>query len=190
MPRQPIKKNGTFQKPRSKTVKKRSNSVAEVDKRLPKKTQVKKVVHRRHPKYGTSKLEEKFAREFLDKLGLKYTYQYEATSIGRFFDFRIEPHGPIIEIQGSYWHGDRRIYEEKDLNSIQKRNGRVDEIKRRWCAMNGIPLIYIWEKDINGDPDGILNYLREKLKRYLPEAPKRQGRKILDDVNKNQNTGD
>ena len=39
---------------------------------------------KKHKDYGTSKLEEKFAKNFLDKLGIKYVYQYEAKSIGRF----------------------------------------------------------------------------------------------------------
>ena len=160
---QPIKKNGTYQKPRSKTIKKRAKPIE--DKRLPPKPKIKK--YWQPPKYGTSKLEERFAKEYLEKLGIEYIYQYEAHSIGRFFDFRIMPNGPIIEIQGSYWHGDKRIYEEKDLNRTQKRNIYVDEIKRKWCLMNGIPIIYIWEKDINSDPEGVLNFLRDKLKKYI-----------------------
>ena len=40
-------------------------------------------------KYGTSKLEFDFAREFLDKNNIVYIYQYEAKEIGRFFDFAI-----------------------------------------------------------------------------------------------------
>lgn len=171
--RQPVKKSGTYQKPRSKTVKKPTQGETakkneqKRDKRLPKQNKERKKRVFSHPKYGTSKLEERFAREFLDKLGLKYTYQYEAQSIGRFFDFRIEPKGPIIEIQGSYWHGDSRLYEEKDLNATQKRSRRVDEYKRKWCSMNGIPIIYIWEEDINKDPEGIMRFLREKLKNYI-----------------------
>ena len=42
-----------------------------------------------HRKYGTSQLERDFASEYLDKLGLKYIYQYEAKEIGRFYDFAI-----------------------------------------------------------------------------------------------------
>ena len=53
-----------------------------------KRTANKKAV-RKHPKYGTSKLEEDFARDFLDKLGVKYIYQFEAKDIGRFYDFAI-----------------------------------------------------------------------------------------------------
>lgn len=174
MPQPVRKKTGTFQKPRSKAVRKTSGaSAGRKDRRLPSKTVVKvKKRGRAHPLYGTSKLEERFAREFLDKIGVDYTYQYKAESIGRYFDFRIQPYGPIIEIQGSYWHGDKRLFEENELNAVQKRNIRVDEKKHKWCEMNGIPIIYIWEKDINSDPAGVLNYLRDKLKKYIEYANK------------------
>ena len=42
--------------------------------------------------------------------------------------------------------------------------------------MNGIPLIYIWEKDINSDPAGVLNYLRDKLKKYIKDNLKHAGK--------------
>ena len=40
-------------------------------------------------KYGTSQLERNFARDFLDRMGLVYIYQYEAKDIKRFFDFAL-----------------------------------------------------------------------------------------------------
>ena len=85
---QPIKKTGTYQKPRSKTVKKRATK-ENGDKRLPQKPKAVVKKTRSHPKYGTSKLEKRFATEYLDKIGVEYVYQYEAKSIGRFFDFMI-----------------------------------------------------------------------------------------------------
>lgn len=115
-----------------------------------------------HPKYGTSKLEEKFAHEFLDKLGVEYIYQFEAKEIGRFFDFKIKG-GPIIEVQGSYWHGDKRLYEEKDLNATQKRNRTVDKIKLEWALKNGINVVYVWEKDINENPSKVMRELKKAL---------------------------
>lgn len=63
----------------------------------PKKNKSKK------PKYGTSKLEEKFAKEILDKLGIKYIYQYEAKPIKRFYDFYCYEQNAIIEVDGDYW---------------------------------------------------------------------------------------
>ena len=124
--------------------------------------------------FGTSKLEERFAREFLDKLGVKYVYQFKATGINRYFDFcvysgdNIEAgHKCIIEIDGGYWHGDPRLYEEKDLNKTQKWSKKVDELKNKWCSRNAIPLIRIWEKDINENPEMVMNYLKDMLKPWM-----------------------
>ena len=117
---------------------------------------------KKHPEYGTSKLEEKFAKEFLDKLGVEYQYQYYASDIKRYYDFKIK-NGPIIEVNGSYWHGDKRIYEEKDLNGIQKRAIYVDNLKKKWALIHGIPIYYIWEKDINENPEGVMKFLKQIL---------------------------
>ena len=79
---QPAKKSGTYQKPRSKTVKKKKKmTVSEIIKRNIERSK------KPHPKYGTSKLEKKFAKEFLDKLGVKYEEQFYAESIKRYYDF-------------------------------------------------------------------------------------------------------
>ena len=126
-----------------------------------------------HPKYGTSKLEDYFAENFLNVLGVKYVRQFEAKEIGRFYDFKIE-NGPILEINGSYWHGDKRIYEEKDLNSVQKKNIYIDNLKRRWAENNGIEIYYFWEKDIHENPEKILLTLKEILKKYQAKNKKNQ----------------
>ena len=56
---------------------------------------------RKHPMFGTSKLEQDFANDFLDKLNVKYTWQFEAKDIGRFFDYYLDEHNLLIEIDGS-----------------------------------------------------------------------------------------
>ena len=65
-----------------------------VSKRANIKKKEKKYYGKKKPwhtkQYGTSKLEEQFARDFLDKLEVPYKWQFEAKDIGRFFDFRIE----------------------------------------------------------------------------------------------------
>ena len=68
---------------------------------IKKKVATKK--QRKHPLFGTSKLEEDFARYFLNVLGIKYIYQFEAKSIGRWFDFFLPEHNLLIEIDGGYW---------------------------------------------------------------------------------------
>lgn len=119
--------------------------------------------------YGTSKLEERFARNFLDRLGVDYVYQYKAVSIGRYFDFRLFPeqHGPVLEVDGTYWHADPRVFEGKKLNKTQQWDKKVDEIKNKWCSRNGVPLIRLWEKDINEHPTMVMEYLKEVLKPWM-----------------------
>jgi very-short-patch-repair endonuclease len=58
---------------------------------------------KKKPLFGTSKLEEDFARDFLDKLGVKYIWQFEAKDIKRWFDFYLPEHNLLIEIDGGYW---------------------------------------------------------------------------------------
>ena len=116
---------------------------------------------KKHKDYGTSKLEERFAKNFLDKLGIKYVYQYEAKSIGRFYDFYCYEKNAIIEVDGDYWHSKNILYE--DMTPTQKRNKRVDKLKDHWALINGIPIIRIWESDINDHPEKVIKILKERL---------------------------
>ena len=139
-------------------------------------------------KFGTSKLEEDFANNFLDLIGVDYIYEYFAKQIGRYYDFaiidkneknllfevkngiksvkqddKIVPITMLIEIDGSYYHSDPRLVKEEDMNPMQKRNKRVDEVKNQWALMHGIPLIRIWEKDIRENPQMVMDYLKNRL---------------------------
>ena len=154
--KQPQRNNYSQQK--GKTVKKKRVK----DRRLPPKPKVKRKVS--HPDFGTSKAEQSFAIDFLEKLGLRYVWQFEAKEIGRFYDFYLPDYNVIIEWNGSYWHADPRLYEEKDLNPTQKRARRIDEVKKSWALMHKIPIYYIWEKDVNEHPDKVMEFLIEKLK--------------------------
>jgi very-short-patch-repair endonuclease len=149
----------------------------------PKVKTTKRAVH--HPKYGTSKLEEDFARDFLDKLGVKYIYQFEAKDIGRYYDFAIVLNNELttgnmllIEIDGSYFHSDPRLIKESEMNPMQKHNKRVDKHKDEWALMHGIPLIRIWEKDIRENPNQVMEMLKKRL--YI------QDKKVEVRVNKNK----
>jgi very-short-patch-repair endonuclease len=123
---------------------------------------VRKVV-RKHPKFGTSKLEQDFAKDFLDKLKVEYIWQFEAKDIGRFYDFYLPKHNLIIEVDGSYYHSDPRLVKESEMNPMQKHNKRVDEYKDRWALAHGIPILRIWEKDIREVPDKVMKELKKRL---------------------------
>lgn len=118
---------------------------------------------RSHQKFGTSKLEQDFAKDFLDKLNIKYIWQFEAKDIGRFFDFYLTEHNLIIEIDGSYFHSDPRVVKEENMNPMQKRNKRVDEYKNKWALSHGIPIMRIWEKDIRENPNKVMQELKKRL---------------------------
>ena len=116
-----------------------------------------------HPKYGTSKLEDDFAKEFLDKLGVKYIYQFEAKDIGRFFDFYLPESNLIIEIDGDFWHGNPEKYKLDELRGHQIRTQRIDEYKTKWALMHSIPILRIWESDIRKNPKKVMETLKETL---------------------------
>ena len=134
-----------------------------------KKTITKKVKKFYKPRvkkqeYGTSKLEERFAKEFLDKLGVKYEYQYKAEDIGRYYDFKVITEGGgaiIIEVDGDFYHGYGLKYEQK--NPMQKHNEIVDRIKNTWALWHGIPLLRIWEHDINNNPEKVMKILKDAI---------------------------
>ena len=153
---QPIKKNGTYQKPRSKTVRKRRKpTVSEIIKRNIERSK------KPHPKYGTSKLEIIFENDFLKKLEVKYERQYYAKDIKRYYDFYLPDYNALIEIDGDYYHSYGKVYEE--MNPMQKRNHRVDEIKNEWAALHGMPLIRIWEHDIRNNPYNVMEFLKDRF---------------------------
>lgn len=113
------------------------------------------------PKYGTSKLEERFAKNFLDKLGVNYIKQFEAKDIKRFYDFYLPDQRILLEIDGDYYHSYGLVYEE--MNPMQKRNARVDKLKNMWALMRGIPILRIWEHDINNNPEKVMKLLKETI---------------------------
>ena len=155
MPQQPIKKGGPYQKPRSKTVRKRRKpTISEI---------IKKNIERSkkpHPKYGTSKLETDF-EQILKKLGVKYSRQFYAKDIKRYYDFYLPELNVLIEVDGDFYHSYGLVYEQ--MNPMQKKNHRVDEIKNTWAALHGYALLRIWEHDIRNNPAKVTEMLRKRF---------------------------
>lgn len=146
-------------------------------------------------KYGTSQLERDFAKDFLDKLGLTYIYQYEAKDMKRFYDFGITAYDDVeyktevkdgihcvkqegqffpldllIEVDGSYYHSDPRVVNENELSPMQKHNKFVDRLKDKWAAMHGVPLLRIWEYDIRNNPKKVI----EEIDKYVKSSKKKR----------------
>lgn len=131
----------------------------------PKKKVVKKPNQgvKKHPQYGTSKLEEDFAKMFLDKLGVRYIYQFEAKDIGRYFDFFLPDSNLILELDGDFWHGNPEKYKKEELRGHQIRAQRIDEYKTKWALMHSIPILRFWESDIRKNPKMVMKILKETL---------------------------
>lgn len=189
MPQQPVRKSGPYQKPRSKTVKKRitKKTEEEKDKRLPRllNPKVKKHGPRPHKQeYGTSKLEMRFAKNFLDKLGIDYKYQFRMESIGRYLDFYIPECNVAIEVDGDFYHSYGLVYEQ--MSPMQKKNRRVDEQKNHWCAINGIKLIRIWEHDINEHPESVMKMLKAELESGMHSVEKKRAKSARHNTAKNR----
>lgn len=130
---------------------------------------------RKHPEYGTSKLEDRFAKDFLDKLNIVYQTQFKAESIGRYYDFYLPASNTLIEVDGDYFHSFGLLYEQ--MSPMQKKNKRVDEQKDKWAREHGINLIRIWEHDINKNPSMVMKMLKEKLSEYSVKYQKEQEKK-------------
>jgi hypothetical protein len=119
----------------------------------------------------TSKLEYFFAENFLTKFGINFIHQWFCFETKRIYDFAIlTPYGSktqidaLIEIHGTYFHADPRFYDRKNLiYDNQKKQIIIDEQKKEWAYMNNIPLITIWEYDINNNPKKILEELKKRF---------------------------
>ncbi len=103
----------------------------------------------------SSNLELKFIEKFIKPYTEKYKTQYYLHDIKQFCDIFIPDLNLVIEINGSYWHCDRRIYNYGPINDIQKEKIQKDEIKYTFLYKNGYNLIIVWEYDIINHADKI-----------------------------------
>ena len=162
--------------------KKANKSLSKKKKKMPRDARGK-VIHE-HPKFGTSKLEQDFAKNFLDKMKVEYVWQFEAKDIKRSYDFYLPNSNILIEVDGDYWHVKPKKYDINDRDSLtptQKRDIRVDEMKNKWALLHGIPIYRIWEDDIRNRPNDVMKNLKEIIKIHGNE------RFLLENKNKRQN---
>jgi len=73
----------------------------------------------------------------LDILGIEHEPQYRPDGYSRIFDEFLPPN-TLIEVQGDYWHGDKRPEQQQR-----------DAEKAQWAAEHGYKLITLWEHEIN-----------------------------------------
>lgn len=184
--KQPTKTGGVVKRKKTKTTKKK---ISKPNTPNVVKLTAKKTYNKRHPEYGTSKLEKDFATDILDYLGLTYVYQYKAESIGRYYDFAITcydnikyeyevkdgiksvkqdknpfPVTLLIEVDGDWYHSNPILVKESEMNPMQKHNKFVDKKKNEWAALNGIVLLRFWEHDIRNNKKMVLDEIQKYIK--------------------------
>jgi len=111
--------------------------------------------------HSMNKLEKRVADE-LDRLGLKYTYQFfisEGNEVGA-YDFKIKNKPIIIEVDGDYWHGNPNT--KSHFRGAEKTRIK-DSLKEIMAKNRGYKIIRMWEADIKKDISVVKNRLREVI---------------------------
>ena len=92
-------------------------------------------------KRGVSTLEDEF-KKLLYELGVQFETQYKLKQYR--CDFKID--NLLIELQGTFWHADSRIYKDPKY-TLQKNAIRRDAAKKKLILKLGYKYAQIWEYD-------------------------------------------
>ncbi len=101
---------------------------------------------------------EKKMEKILKELGLEHDTQ---KVLGGFiYDFCLPGHRILIEVDGDYFHGHPDKYAKEDLNRLQKKIKKNDQLKDVMASGSNYTLIRFWECDIHDDENGVKNILK------------------------------
>jgi G:T-mismatch repair DNA endonuclease (very short patch repair protein) len=125
--------------------------------------------------FAPSKIEAQVAAE-LTKAGVEFACQHVfRDTLGRFSlvaDFWLPAVRAVIEVNGTYWHADPRVY-PVPVNSMQARCVAKYERKREAYRLLGIQVAEIWEMDLRKSPcEAVLRACQELS---ISQAPGRVG---------------
>jgi G:T-mismatch repair DNA endonuclease (very short patch repair protein) len=81
----------------------------------------------------------------LDAAGVEYRWQFPLGPYA--YDFLL-PDKLLVEVHGTYWHADPRVYEGRTLTPEQRRNRLHDLDKKMFAAGRGYRLVVVWEADL------------------------------------------
>lgn len=105
--------------------------------------------------------------DMLDDLGLvlknEFSCKYYSIDTAIFYNDEVY----FIEVMGTYWHADRRVYPEI-LYEMQADRIKIDKAKRTYVLENmNKNILYLWEDDIVKDPqmcmELIMHYIHDEL---------------------------
>ncbi len=123
-----------------------------------------RAIARTQGKFTSSKIEDVVAAQ-LDALGVKYTRQRVVRDDGgRFaavFDFWLTDLKIALELNGTFWHADPRVY-PIPTGDIQVRCVARYHRKLDLCQRLGIRVVEVWEMDLKKSPaEAVLNAYRQ-----------------------------
>ena len=125
-------------------------------------TWVSKSFHSRLPTEIRSSSLETRVKSILDDYEVSYSAQFRAGSGGGrgsySYDIYIPSGNLIIEINGTYFHADPRVYKPDDLllkskNALAKELWEYDRVKQGYAVNKGYNYLVIWEIDLKSYSD-------------------------------------
>jgi len=106
----------------------------------------------------------------LRSLRYKFEAQYKLYStrdrLRAVYDFYLPAHDVAIEVNGTYWHADPRVYNPSKLGAQQRRVRRSWNKKVKYSEQRGIRIIVLWEKDLR-EAECMRTYIKNKLRTEL-----------------------
>lgn len=95
-----------------------------------------------------SNLEKEILNKVKEKFKVRTQYRIVYNNQNYFYDGQVD--NVLIEVQGSYWHADQRIYNENDIvrdNKTAKEIWQYDEYKKFIAEQHNFKILYIFEYD-------------------------------------------
>lgn len=96
--------------------------------------------------------------KILDSLDIAYKAQFAYRSTvfrcAKIYDFYLSRRNILVEVHGTFWHADVRVYpDRKKLSIVQRANIENDGMKEMIARDElGMKLLIVWEKDLQENP--------------------------------------
>lgn len=107
---------------------------------------------------------EIFVEELIKQQGWRYVPQKAVRHLN--YDFYLPDLNVLLEVQGDYWHCNPRLYPDGPKNSVQRENLQKNKNKREVAESQNIPLLEIWELDIQKGPEKTKQQILDFVEKY------------------------
>jgi very-short-patch-repair endonuclease len=74
----------------------------------------------------------------------------------------------ILQVDGTYWHAKPGLYEEDELDDLQKRHRVCDARFASYCENKGLKYARVWQDDFYANPE---KEIKEAIKKALRREP-------------------